>query len=1085
MLNKRNHKLLAYLLFFSSLLCQTFTSIDTIYQDEYKKYYKLKNKLIIRSSLKVRNNDILINPIHVDSINGLIYLAQEDFKSYLIAEYNYLKNIFPLQVGPLWKSLPLISGNEIIINEKKQSLENTSIYNQDFFSSGSFNRELNFSPQGGSDFSGGFQMQFNGKLSNDINVQGVITDQSIPFQPEGTTRKLEELDKVYINIVHPNFSFNIGDVNYQKNIGDQLSISRKLTGMKNKFSINKWEGKSIFANSQGKYNRKEEKGRDGVQGPYYLISKDGNKNIIILSGTEEVWLDGKKLIRGHNNDYVIDYSMAEVNFTANHLIHSDSDILFKYEYSDFNYNQSFNGTSIKKKYNGESQFEIGFFRELDNISKDSSSNELKSIFSNLKLNKIQFSTVVIDPNGDYKKNGDVFIYSPNESADSLIKYSVLFEYNENGNYKKKVSINGRIYYEYISLNDKEPFEDYYSPFRILSSPKSHNYGFIKNNFKLNNFLNIDSYFTGSEFDKNILYIGNGTKDYGFSYNIKSFLDPFTIGFLNLEFFYIDQKRSQNYQELGSKNEIRQKRFWNLDSNIIKGVHERSILTKVNIENISRTKLSYSKFKTNFLNRSKLNIDQLFISPFFQNSFINFTSVNGGDHDFFRIENQFQFNLKKISPFVKYMSEKNELQKAYNYVGAGFIKENFNSKIETGISNRKDNILYDSLDLSQSSDDLIAFFEFKDKLKDGFNKNLILKKRIKTFSNNFNKDSYNYSLLNLSLSYNKNSNPLEWRINSNIEESLIEKRTIIYDSVGVGLGNYRYDKNINTYIRDENGQFVSYVINMGNFEPSTLFESSQNFNYNLGIIDLIPNILLRGNSKQKLRGSKINFSNIFNPNINIDDLLFLNTYSRYEILINGDIRILGWNENSTELNGLDYNGKNLISNREFGIKVNKNIFKNFSIENHSQYKTNKNESNYDILRNRSLTGVWNETSFNINIVDNGNVNFVVLYGYDNGSQIDVPFKSKAIGFKVTGKTFFNKNGRIESEISYINGVEKNKIVYIPPEALNGNPLGNSLKTFTQFQYFINQSVSMIYSLNTINNARYKNLISFKGEIRAYF
>ena len=49
----------------------------------------------------------------------------------------------------------------------------------------------------------------------------------------------------------------------------------------------------------------------------------------------------------------------------------------------------------------------------------------------------------------------------------------------------------------------------------------------------------------------------------------------------------------------------------------------------------------------------------------------------------------------------------------------------------------------------------------------------------------------------------------------------------------------------------------------------------------------------------------------------------------------------------------------------------------------------------------------------------------------------------------------------------------------------NALGNSLKTFTQFQYFLNQSVSMTYSLNTINNSRYKNLIYFKGEIRAYF
>ena len=104
---------------------------------------------------------------------------------------------------------------------------------------------------------------------------------------------------------------------------------------------------------------------------------------------------------------------------------------------------------------------------------------------------------------------------------------------------------------------------------------------------------------------------------------------------------------------------------------------------------------------------------------------------------------------------------------------------------------------------------------------------------------------------------------------------------------------------------------------------------------------------------------------------------------------------------------------------------------------------------------------------MNTVNNGDLNFVVLYGHDNGSQMDVSFDSKAIGFKVTGKTFFNKNGRIESEISYIRGIEKNNRAYIPPEALNGNPLGNSLKTFTQFQYFINQSVSMIYSLNTIN------------------
>ena len=36
-----------------------------------------------------------------------------------------------------------------------------------------------------------------------------------------------------------------------------------------------------------------------------------------------------------------------------------------------------------------------------------------------------------------------------------------------------------------------------------------------------------------------------------------------------------------------------------------------------------------------------------------------------------------------------------------------------------------------------------------------------------------------------------------------------------------------------------------------------------------------------------------------------------------------------------------------------------------------------------------------------------------------------------------------------------------------------------------QFFLNKSISMIYSLHTINNIRYNDFISFNGEIRAYF
>jgi len=62
---------------------------------------------------------------------------------------------------------------------------------------------------------------------------------------------------------------------------------------------------------------------------------------------------------------------------------------------------------------------------------------------------------------------------------------------------------------------------------------------------------------------------------------------------------------------------------------------------------------------------------------------------------------------------------------------------------------------------------------------------------------------------------------------------------------------------------------------------------------------------------------------------------------------------------------------------------------------------------------------------------------------------------------------------------------NNASFLPPEALNGFPIGSSFRSNTRIQYFINQSVSMIFSLNTIDDKRYNNFMTFQGEIRAHF
>ncbi|HLF19420.1 MAG TPA: hypothetical protein VI704_01390, partial [Bacteroidota bacterium] len=72
-----------------------------------------------------------------------------------------------------------------------------------------------------------------------------------------------------------------------------------------------------------------------------LSGRNGEQRIIVVAGSERVFLNGGLLARGEINDYTIDYSSGEVVFTNRRLITNASRVTVDFEYTDRQFTRNF------------------------------------------------------------------------------------------------------------------------------------------------------------------------------------------------------------------------------------------------------------------------------------------------------------------------------------------------------------------------------------------------------------------------------------------------------------------------------------------------------------------------------------------------------------------------------------------------------------------------------------------------------------------------------------------------------------------------------------------------------------------------
>ncbi|MFT7587938.1 MAG: hypothetical protein ACI959_000143, partial [Limisphaerales bacterium] len=353
---------------------------------------------------------------------------------------------------------------------------------------GSFARGLSFGNKQDVVFNSSLNLQLSGTLKDDIEIEAAITDNNIPIQPEGNTQQLQEFDQVFIRIRKEPHELTVGDFTMPRPDAYFLNFTKRLQGANYRGAVNFENGASLrfgasAAVTRGQYRKQQLIPEEGNQGPYRLTGNNGERFIIVLAGSERVFIDGALIERGTENDYIVDYNSGEITFTANRLVTKDIRINIEFEYTERAYFRSLlhifgdytsESGRVRVRLNAFSQ-QDGKNQPVDGTLGTKERNVLSEIGDSVQLAFIPgIDSIAFDPTRILYRVTDslgfdsVFVYSTNEE---IAYYTLTFALvgQGNGNYRLLPNAaNGRVY-QWVVPAGGMPQGDY-EPIRVLVAP---------------------------------------------------------------------------------------------------------------------------------------------------------------------------------------------------------------------------------------------------------------------------------------------------------------------------------------------------------------------------------------------------------------------------------------------------------------------------------------------------------------------------------------------------------------------------------------------------------------------------------------
>jgi hypothetical protein len=640
-------------------------------------------------SLKVDSTELQFTDYIFNQSEQILQLKNEDhIGKQLIISYK----AFPIKREIIKKNYPQIfrdttTKKQFTTIRKTQSVNLADdIFGSKIERSGVLTR--GFSVGSNKDFTlnSGLRLQLSGQLSDDVEVAAVLSDQNSPIQPEGNTRNLQEIDKVYIELKHKNAQATFGDFQYSQKIGMFGVVDKKLQGLSSTVSLNQKNFANVsFASARGKFKSQQFNGIDGVQGPYRLTGENNERDIIVLAGTEKVYINGEEKVRGDNYDYTIDYSTGEIFFTPKTVITNASRIKVDFEYSDRKYERNFFGSVVSSStFSDKIQIGFSYFREGDNQDLPidlSLSEEDKKILSQsgndrLAASKSGIKFVGYDstgkPAGIYRlrdtviagRNYNFFEFSPgSDSAFYIVSFSYIGE--GRGDYVR-VGL-GR--FKYAGPNNGN-----YSPVILLPFPELKQIGNLYSKLFLSRHFIVEGELSLSSFDRNRFSIIDDEKNKGKAYNYRLSIDSVSVNLFsffdgNISATYFERKTEETYSPLTRIYEVEYERNWNLG---LSNQLSDELLREFNFNFFKKnfdSKFSYGRLMrgNNFSsNRFTTAINSELFDRFDLNYYLSVLTTRASQLNSNYQKNFFnlKFNAQEFTPFLKIEIE-NKLDKFSN------------------------------------------------------------------------------------------------------------------------------------------------------------------------------------------------------------------------------------------------------------------------------------------------------------------------------------------------------------------------------------------------------------------------------------